>query len=651
MKCNLRTVCIFLGIFGAAWMSAADQLKRGLNTVPVKPPTQSPDDLTETTEGTPISATHEISSATSTQRDSTNSEVHVHASTFNYSSKENSEATPVVNSEASTAENPEASTTENPQAKTVVNSEASTAENSETSTAEIPEASTAENPEASTTENPQAKTVVNSEASTAENSETSTAEIPEASTAENQEATTAKNPEAKTVENSEATTAVTSEIIDGPGRMAPEDLSPADISCSLEQLTAEKGEIKPPYENEDKCQRWLVKYEEGYSVDITVDRLDLDGETSDYVLISPDENTTGDADNPVLSWTLTGKKYYKIPYKGTAYIQFVTHKSKTKSEKPKGFRIIFERSGELTTTSPTSTAGPIPDPIDTESINIMAEFSDSVQAQLVQFRQEIATQANKFCSNINLTLNAFISYENVFLTNIQPCLRTWPNSDKCWIFKMTLPVDSKSDTYELTKENLQKMWDEWDGEELLKIGIKKTYGPNYKKKVIVWFLLSIVFIIIFSVFLLFFWQWQLKYSLKPQESKERESQTIQVPPFLEYMDSKYDDPEYLPYTDSMYDLGTETSTDDRFSYGALPPYTKRPSNVSTFQFGRPSNAGIDNTGFLEDEEEEYEIMNRASITKEIKKVDNEKEYKLSEQEEVNDNSSEKPVRKELVIIV
>ncbi|GLG97790.1 Proteoglycan 4 [Gryllus bimaculatus] len=538
MKCNLRAVCIFLGIFGAAWMSAADQLKRGLNTVPVKPPTQSPDDLTETTEGTPISATHEISSATSTQRDSTNSEVHVHASTFNYSSKENSEATPVVISEASTAENPEASTTENPQAKTVVNSEASTAENSETSTAEIPEASTAENPEATTVKNPEAKTVENSEATTAKN--------PEVSTAENPEATTAKNPEAKTVENSEATTAVTSEIINGPGRMAPEDLSPADISCSLEKLTAEKGEIKPPYENEDKCQRWLVEYEEGYSVDITVDRLDLDGETSDYVLISPDENTTGDADNPVLSWTLTGKKYYKIPYKGTAYIQFVTHKSKTKSEKPKGFRIIFERSGELTTTSPTSTAGPIPDPIDTESINIMAEFSDSVQAQLVQFRQEIATQANKFCSNINLTLNAFI---------------------------------------------------------------------------------------------------------RPQESKERESQTIQVPPFLEYMDSKYDDPEYLPYTDSMYDLGTETSTDDRFSYGALPPYTKRPSNVSTFQFGRPSNAGIDNTGFLEDEEEEYEIMNRASITKEIKKVDNEKEYKLSEQVEVNDNSSEKPVRKELVIIV
>ncbi|XP_049787975.1 uncharacterized protein LOC126191216 [Schistocerca cancellata] len=288
-------------------------------------------------------------------------------------------------------------------------------------------------------------------------------------------------------------------------------------SCIPNYIADTEGIIKSPdpYPKDDTCITWDIDVGEGYSIDITVTALDLDGSTGDYLIISPSEDEIAETSNPVFTWYLKTKRHFRILDRGMAFIMFKTF-SKANSINHQGFEVHYARYGNATTPSDVTTQPALPTPpanVDESAVvyislaggmSVIEEFYN----RSIEFRTAVSEMASMYCNETGIRLTAEPSYVNVILNSVNPCQLTWPDSNTCLRIRMTVPVNNTNTSiYELTSRHINDMWNKHATNYLSSFAKEmKVYKPPDGSNFIMWIAVSVGTVVVFSIFLVLIWK-------------------------------------------------------------------------------------------------------------------------------------------------
>ncbi|GLV40552.1 hypothetical protein CBL_04354 [Carabus blaptoides fortunei] len=264
----------------------------------------------------------------------------------------------------------------------------------------------------------------------------------------------------------------------------------------------------PKFEDDDELLRTTDEYkcycdfsvDEGYQIEIIVEKLDLNGDKQDYILISTDVSP----DKYKFSWHLNEQR--RILLLGlNARLDFKT------SDKQRGeqFSVRMKRFGVLTTT----TTGPTPpmewpSPGDNDRIFHLVNLTTTphdVTNKNETFRNVIAKLAQEYCEKQEIPLHEDVTKDNVIIDLVITCPMSWPSYETCTQLRYAIPVVQVNGTdpaYQLQLKHLEKIWSIFVATELDKLGWTLYDVPDNNNKLLLWLGISLGVILVFCLFLL-----------------------------------------------------------------------------------------------------------------------------------------------------
>ncbi|RZC35680.1 G8 domain-containing protein -like, partial [Asbolus verrucosus] len=255
----------------------------------------------------------------------------------------------------------------------------------------------------------------------------------------------------------------------------------------------------------------VVQVEEGYSISVRV--LDVVMPDGGFLLIESGDSHKDDAtDGRVFANNVTNKAYL---FKTTSVYAYC----KVNKNSLYNFKLIFERTGEPTTTVSTTSTTEIIWPTTEEgdsayiTVNVSGRTLKEFNKTKVQeaFKGCLVEMATSYCNDQNIKLQEDITNNNVLITDIDPCPYSWPESETCVRIRFKLPIfyedDGAESGYLLNSEHLEMMWLRYADGQCFRDNNFATYEEPDFDKYITWWAVGISVVIALFIILL----WFLKY--------------------------------------------------------------------------------------------------------------------------------------------
>ncbi|KAH1024217.1 uncharacterized protein LOC109535731 isoform X1 [Dendroctonus ponderosae] len=231
----------------------------------------------------------------------------------------------------------------------------------------------------------------------------------------------------------------------------------------------------------------IVGAENGYQIQVNVTVLNLDGENGDYITIqSSKEDEISDA-ALMFTYTVNDQPCYLFNY-SEIRADFIGATNEINT-----FEIKFIRVGEAITTTPeplpTTTTPAMPTAAPDEHANLTVYLygraaADYKFTQILSLKQAIVSMGTEYCRDQNCPLNESITTNNVKIDLLESCPIYWENFDNCILLTFALPIIKKENAselwagYQLDKENLRYMWNNYAESYIMEIGLELYNVPN-----------------------------------------------------------------------------------------------------------------------------------------------------------------------------
>ncbi|XP_033606879.1 uncharacterized protein LOC111863265 isoform X3 [Cryptotermes secundus] len=235
-----------------------------------------------------------------------------------------------------------------------------------------------------------------------------------------------------------------------------------DKAC--EQEITDEGTVNFSLNNISSAEvcnilKWYVPPVSGYDMDVTINYLDLDEAAGDFLIISPGETTL-----------------------------------------------------QPPTTTPNTTLPTAPSHIDSD-ISIYVSGIGAYQfysTKILPFKDVVAKMATNYCESKDISTQNSTTRENVRLSLITECPRTWPNWETCTKVNMTVPVHViNADAYELTRRSLEEMWNMYANTMLPNISLSVYQVPDIEETLHLWLYIFLGVAAIFTLLMVTAWRLNL----------------------------------------------------------------------------------------------------------------------------------------------
>ncbi|PSN39347.1 hypothetical protein C0J52_25046 [Blattella germanica] len=251
--------------------------------------------------------------------------------------------------------------------------------------------------------------------------------------------------------------------------------------CTIqEQDVTQEGLIEyKPYPANGPCiyYTWKVSVD-GANVDITVENLDLDANSGDYLIISPGSSLKDDNENTIMTGKITSRKF-RILRSSEMFLMLVIQGRTQASDDFQGIKLTYKPYG--------------------------IKPKDLVTKR-DEFKQKMATMADAYCASKNITLLEATPIDNVVLDFITSCPSTWPDWETCTKIEVVLPVFvEESSSYELTRTHIEEMWSV-QRTELESMGLQPYEEPNAEETMLIWVYVALGVVAVFTLILLAAWK-------------------------------------------------------------------------------------------------------------------------------------------------
>lgn len=264
---------------------------------------------------------------------------------------------------------------------------------------------------------------------------------------------------------------------------------------------------------------WCLKMAQGRGLEVVIDELDIDAK-SDFLLIEG----VSDAKSKQF---VTGNKEVKLKFINTneASIKFIANHNN--EHQFKGFKIQVSSTGKIDSTtdiSTTSTTSSYAGQYATivKEIIMSKELQGNTSTFDSVIRSILVESTNEWlvAHNLDEQMEPCKS-ENVIIDKIFPCPQSWPNNDQCIRMEFAIPLNESdyesltrppsdiqiNTEYELTEQNLEKMWNEFGANKMQVAGFEEYKLPNSTNILLVWTLISVCIIAAFIVVLYSIWKY------------------------------------------------------------------------------------------------------------------------------------------------
>uniref|UniRef100_A0A6M2E446 CUB domain-containing protein n=1 Tax=Xenopsylla cheopis TaxID=163159 RepID=A0A6M2E446_XENCH len=274
-----------------------------------------------------------------------------------------------------------------------------------------------------------------------------------------------------------------------------------------------------PYPTGCKCI-WEDHVEEGYGIDITIENVTLNGQNEDVLYIRGGTQNDVQGKGMIFTWEIKDKKF-TIKNSNKLMVMFVSPKKDDK-HKYTGFKLRYQRHGEITTTpEPTTTAQPLPTSAPGGARPELVVYLKGItpanfNKNLKNFTEPLAKYAESFCKDKNITTVNPLTDKNVVINAIQYCPRYWPQQENCVDVRFSIPVELKEQvknanaTYQLSKWNLQRLWKGFAKTELQKLNVKEYESPDDAYYLSLWMGVTVgtLAIVLLAFLAIMYWIWR-----------------------------------------------------------------------------------------------------------------------------------------------
>ncbi|XP_023705196.1 uncharacterized protein LOC111863265 isoform X2 [Cryptotermes secundus] len=285
-----------------------------------------------------------------------------------------------------------------------------------------------------------------------------------------------------------------------------------DKAC--EQEITDEGTVNFSLNNISSAEvcnilKWYVPPVSGYDMDVTINYLDLDEAAGDFLIISPGPSLVRDEASVVLTGIINTTKLIRVmDHNEITLLLVIQERITNESRKDGGFHLSYKASGETTlqppTTTPNTTLPTAPSHIDSD---ISIYFYST---KILPFKDVVAKMATNYCESKDISTQNSTTRENVRLSLITECPRTWPNWETCTKVNMTVPVHViNADAYELTRRSLEEMWNMYANTMLPNISLSVYQVPDIEETLHLWLYIFLGVAAIFTLLMVTAWRLNL----------------------------------------------------------------------------------------------------------------------------------------------
>lgn len=257
-----------------------------------------------------------------------------------------------------------------------------------------------------------------------------------------------------------------------------------------------------PYPQENKTL--IVKVEFGYTISVIITDLDLNSENGDFLVIKAGTTLNDKNTGKVFIHNLKSVKKYIID---SVSIIMSFRVLKINEAKKKGFFLFYKREGVVVTTVTPVVEVTWPTPSATDHIYFTGNVSGRNQndfeneTALNEIKTAIALMATEYCAVQNIHVRENITELNVHINKLISCPYEWPKSSTCVKVRFSVPIflyeKPNTTNYELSSDNLKKMWNQLANKFLNQISLSVYEEPNAISNLSLWLVIICVIIIVF----------------------------------------------------------------------------------------------------------------------------------------------------------
>lgn len=360
--------------------------------------------------------------------------------------------------------------------------------------------------------------------------------------------------------------------------------------------------------------KWYVPPVNGYNIDVTINYLDLDEAAGDYLIISPGPSLVRDEASVVLTGIInTTKRIRVMDHNEMTVLLVIQERTAKESREDGGFHLSYKAFGETTIQPPTTTPDTLLPTAPTHIDSDISVYMSGIRAyqfyrtKILPFKDAVAKMANNYCESNNISTQNSTMRDNVRLSLITECPRTWPNWETCTKVNMTVPVYvTNADAYQLTRKSLEEMWNTYANAMLPDINLSVYQVPDMEETLYLWLYIFLGVAAIFTLLMVTVWRLDLF------NTSNKKGATVAYDPFGKVSTASTDSwisnsyQEVPPMTDFLYHDAYDkppANHDIAASPNTLTvPSDERPKFSDEFGAAfyfqnRVSNIGYDNPSF------------------------------------------------------
>ncbi|XP_059475072.1 uncharacterized protein LOC132196432 isoform X2 [Neocloeon triangulifer] len=316
--------------------------------------------------------------------------------------------------------------------------------------------------------------------------------------------------------------------------------------------TIEGPSVIPPEGWDFSCSTSNGQPHTGLGVNITLDKLNLNADLGDYLLINPGTEIDKSS-SALLTWKIKKPIQFSMPVRDNFTIKLVL-----------GARLEEENVGDVTfrlrysnfdlptpapTTVPTTTGLPTPpadEEVPTYTVFVGGIDPEKFYSEIETFKERVASASNEICRISDIKLIKPIEAENVLIYYLRQCPPGWPNSAQCIEMEMAVPafVSGQNPPYQLDRIRLEQMWNLVRKDDYLPAPMY-VYDEPLKLALIWWVCVFFGVMVIFIALIILTWRIKIyratarnfeqrneKPDMWPKADLSVSSPQVQVPPYL-----------------------------------------------------------------------------------------------------------------------
>lgn len=270
---------------------------------------------------------------------------------------------------------------------------------------------------------------------------------------------------------------------------------------------------------------------EGIGVQVTIHELDLDP-TSDFLHIRGGSVNDTDEKGPVFTGKIDEPLRFLIAHTTTFSVRFVSQHAEGSEHDHKGFRLTYAPFGTVVEPTTTTTTEP---PVPQEEYQwIRKEISVGMMDPLTwsRIKVQLANATNMFVETYQLKYKT-CSPEDIRIV-ARKCPDTWPKYEECVTLRLAIPLrpeyveedqssagisglfgksyisvsttEAPKPEYQLSEENLERMWNEYGAMNLAQIGIEAYKIPESSQILLIWTAIALCIVAAFIFVLYSIWK-------------------------------------------------------------------------------------------------------------------------------------------------